>query len=133
MFRAVLFLFAFTMTTQVARVEAQDSAAELFWNCTGTGAKNEVEAAAKSLMCLSYISGSFDMLRMMNDVLNLKAVCVPDDGLSNDQLIRVIVKWIESHPERMHETARSAVLSAMTEAFPCKKVRGSGGVGPTHR
>ena len=120
MLRTALLLFAFTMTTQVSRVEAQKTAAELLWECTGVGAKNAVEAGAQKLVCLGYISGSFDMLRFISDSLKLKAMCWPDAGASNDQMIRVVVKWIERNPELMHEFARAAVFDAVMEAFSCK-------------
>jgi len=48
------------------------------------------------------------------------SICTPDEGLSNDQVRRVVVKWIEGHPEQMHLPGRTAVLRALMDAFPCE-------------
>jgi hypothetical protein len=121
MVRNLLFMLSFMLTSDALTARAQQSAEELLWLCTGARAKNEIEKVPQKLLCVAYVSGAFDMLRLLNDFMDLKAVCAPANGLSNDQLSRVVVKWIENNPERMHESARMAVFAAVREAFPCKK------------
>jgi hypothetical protein len=120
--RNVLFLLSFMVTAETAvTASAQQSSEELLWLCNGTGAKDQIDKITQRLICVSYISGAFDMLRLLSDGMNLKAVCAPARGVSIDQLSRVVVKWIERNPERMHESARTAVMSAVAAAFPCNK------------
>ena len=102
-------------------VQAQQSAEELLWGCTKLGPYSDDVKYFNQIMCISYISGAHDMLRMLSDGFKANLICTPKDGLSNDQLVRVVVKWIEKNPERMHESARMAILSAIGEAFPCTK------------
>jgi hypothetical protein len=47
-------------------------------------------------------------------------VCTPDGG-TNEQIIRVIIKYIEARPARMHESFLRLALEAMVEAWPCPK------------
>lgn len=113
---------ALVMSMQtVSAAQAQQSAEELLWGCTKLGPYSDDVKYVNQLMCISYISGAHDMLRMLSDGLKINVICTPRDGLSNDQLIRVVTKWIEKNPERMHESARMAILSALAEAFPCTK------------
>jgi Rap1a immunity proteins len=46
--------------------------------------------------------------------------CVPD-GLPNGQLAIVAVRFLETHPQRMHEDFMALALQAYREAWPCKK------------
>jgi hypothetical protein len=43
----------------------------------------------------------------------------PWHGISNDQAVRIVVKWLNKHPEDLHQTARVTVLVALRNAFPC--------------
>lgn len=37
------------------------------------------------------------------------------------QMVRVILAYIEGHPERMHEDFRLLAAEAMNKAWPCSK------------
>lgn len=50
----------------------------------------------------------------------LHVVCAPPTA-SNDQVLRVIVHYLESHPERTHEDISVLALAALREAWPCSK------------
>lgn len=109
--------FSLGIATPVA---AQERAEELLWNCSGKAAGNAVEKEARRLHCIGYLQGANDMLRLLNDFLKANLVCAPDEGLSNDQVVRIVMKWIEDNPEKMHIPGRTAVLMALMKAFPCK-------------
>jgi hypothetical protein len=47
-----------------------------------------------------------------------KHLCLPD-GVTPNQAVRVIVKWLEDHPARLHETAVILALDALRDGFPC--------------
>jgi hypothetical protein len=42
------------------------------------------------------------------------------DGVTTGQMIRVIIRYIEARPQRMHEPFRSLALEALFDAWPCK-------------
>jgi hypothetical protein len=46
--------------------------------------------------------------------------CAPKEGISIDQLRRIVVKWIKNNPEAMNWSARQVIDFALHEAFPCK-------------
>src|SRR5262245_66023343 len=48
------------------------------------------------------------------------AFCVPS-GVTNNQAVTVVVKYIEARPERMHESFGMLALEALTAAWPCKR------------
>ena len=45
-------------------------------------------------------------------------VCIPE-GAKSLQWAKVVVKWLNDHPEKLHDPAVIAVYLAMKEAFPC--------------
>jgi len=45
--------------------------------------------------------------------------CRPE-GTILVQNVRVVVKWVKDHPERLHERADRLILQAFNNAFPCK-------------
>ena len=57
-----------------------------------------------------------EMDEMTNQFLN---VCQPD-GVNYGQLLDVFVLYMRKNPEARHESARTLLLSAMSEAFPCE-------------
>ena len=76
----------------------------------------------ESIWCLCYISGFADSLRLSSSLFkpqNQKA-CLPEEGASGEQLVRVVTKWLKAHPESLHESGRMQVMIALTNAFPCK-------------
>jgi len=46
--------------------------------------------------------------------------CVPE-GVTSGQLAAVVTKYMNDHPELLHEQARDIVFTALFEAFPCKE------------
>ena len=47
-------------------------------------------------------------------------VC-PTDGVITGQMIRVVVKFMQDHPERLNLRGTMLVNIALSEAFPCSK------------
>lgn len=45
--------------------------------------------------------------------------CAPD-GVINEQAARVLVKYLRSHPERLHLNLRGLANDAFREAWPCR-------------
>ena len=50
-------------------------------------------------------------------------VCIPE-GVTMGQAIRVVVAYIDQHPERMHERFETLALEVLQQSWPCQKVGG---------
>lgn len=46
-------------------------------------------------------------------------LCLPD-GIGNEQFIRILLKYLDQHPEKLHLPAAQLVYDAMQDVFPCK-------------
>jgi hypothetical protein len=77
------------------------------------------EAERSSMWCLGY------MLGWVNGYTwGATALCVPPDQITALQLVRIVVKYLRDHPQRLHYRRDVLIWSALQEAFPCSK-RGS--------
>jgi hypothetical protein len=45
--------------------------------------------------------------------------CAPVE-VTNNQLVRVVVAFMEANPARLHEDYRSLAMQALRQAWPCK-------------
>ena len=77
--------------------------------------------AFKAGSCFGYIRAANDMYEIM--VINSnRTICIPS-GISGKQLIRIVVKYLNDHPEKLHNPASLLVYEAFQESFPCIKVQ----------
>jgi hypothetical protein len=47
-------------------------------------------------------------------------ICTPD-GVTHAQSVSVAVRYLNSHPERLHQQFSQLVLDAVRDAWPCKR------------
>ena len=47
-------------------------------------------------------------------------VCFPD-GVKLAQAVRVVIRYIDQRPERMHERFEALALEALQQAWPCRR------------
>ena len=85
----------------------------------------------RSMMCLGYITGVTDGIKVatqVNERVNGKPLnlgewggmfCIPD-GVKVGQMLRVVVKYLRDHPEELHNDSAELVVAAFLTAFPCK-------------
>lgn len=72
-------------------------------------------------MCLGYIVGVVDSFNTTSAVKGGNQIfCIPP-GVTSGQLVLVMKKSMQEHPETLHLPASAHTLSALTSAFPCKK------------
>lgn len=90
---------------------------QLLWKCTGQDSPAELGV----LFCVGFISGFMDAFAIIEGMTDRKVrfFCLPKRGISNDQAVRVFVKWATEHPGDLHTTARSTLMIAFTNTFPC--------------
>ena len=68
-------------------------------------------------MCLGYLMGIREAV-VVDNGRNYRA-CLPEE-VTNEELIRVYLRWAENNPNRLHEFAFVGVIGALTEAYPCQ-------------
>ena len=94
------------------------SAASSAQNVPNTGEDFVSNCSKDSDTCQWYLKGFIDghgrALRSSQVVY-----CLPMTGFYIDQLRRVLIKWLEDHPEKLHLGTGEIVETALKEAFPC--------------
>jgi len=61
--------------------------------------------------------GTHDLLSKRNN--SEFFFCLPS-GVTTNQAIMVIVKYLKEHPEKLHNSASTLILLALQKNFPCK-------------
>jgi hypothetical protein len=71
-----------------------------------------------SLYCLSYLTGALDAFRMLDASGHMHLICEPP-GVTGEQLLAVLKKYLNDHPEQLHMQGAGLVLAMMNTAFSC--------------
>ena len=89
--------------------------------CDKLSAEQDSEASNQACMLgRSYVMGVFDMAYSLNQRwMFQKHFCKPND-LDRPQLLVVVKKYMQDHPEQMDFAAAGIVYDALTEAYPCE-------------
>jgi len=62
--------------------------------------------------CFGYVAGVFE---------NVKSkICFPI-GVSHSQAVLVVKKYLQDHPERLHQDASGLIVAPLQMAFPCAR------------
>ncbi|MGA9802939.1 MAG: Rap1a/Tai family immunity protein [Terriglobales bacterium] len=75
--------------------------------------------------CMFYIEGFLDgfWARDNAPIPNTTTVLCYPEGVNTGQMIRVITKWLQDHPARLHEPAWSCIFAAAHDAFACRPAK----------
>jgi hypothetical protein len=117
-----------------AHAKAQYSGNELLRDCSVANSEvTSPDKIAYASHCLGYLRGVADAMEFDIGFRSSEPAsdppsgsvggrsyfpCIPD-GASPDQLARVMVKYLNEHPEKLHQGAIALVLPAFKKAFPC--------------
>jgi hypothetical protein len=66
---------------------------------------------------MGYVEGLMDSARLLAS----KVVCLPN-GVTIGDATKVILKYADTHPEKLHLSKFSEGLLALSEAFPCPRM-----------
>jgi hypothetical protein len=115
-----LFLTLAITCAPVANALAQDisSANFMITFCRGAIEPAMVKAATTAYyegICMGQIEGLAFVAHLLPAQYNS---CRPQ-GVVNAQVMRVVLRYIENKPARLHENFRQLALEAMHEAWPC--------------
>ncbi len=86
---------------------------------------NKRGESAEASYCLGFVNGILLMasdtsVRVEGDSHRSRLPCVPIEGLTSGQAVRVVTKYLNAHPERLHRDAHILVVEALREALPCQ-------------
>lgn len=86
---------------------------------------NPTASYASAGMCMGYLRGfiaghiSTESFYQARFHFSSSLICLPKEW-TTDQAVRIVVKWLNDHPERLHLNEGVLVMQAFQEAFPCK-------------
>ncbi len=76
---------------------------------------------AESIWCIGYVSGFMDSLSISAKVNpGRQPACLPAQGITNDQAIRIFVKYLRENPGQLHESGRMSFMVSLAKVFPCR-------------
>ena len=80
----------------------------------------ESDSAAMYNACAGYIIGIHDYqdALIFSSLLDEPYFCAPDSAKIS-QLVKVVTKYLNEHPEKLHLAAGGLVAAALQEPFPC--------------
>ena len=107
-------MLAGMLTATTARAEFSASGNEMLPICKAFYTANESrrELLVKSAICLGQVTGISSTLHY------LEIVCLPK-GATADQIFRVVLTYLENHPERLHEHFTILAIEGLRGTWPC--------------
>jgi hypothetical protein len=69
--------------------------------------------------CLGYMEGLTHGVMAAEIPQTSKTFCLPSPEVTNQQLVRIVRKYIADHPEKTHEVTAILAVEALRKAFPC--------------
>jgi hypothetical protein len=110
--RNVILIAAIVLPGGAAFAEDRQSANYMMAGCRGILLDH---VPPKLYFDTPYCAGVIDGLGWADS-----GIC-PPAGATSGQAVRVVVKYIDDRPERLHEKFYTLALEALRAAFPCKK------------
>ena len=117
---AAVFSFVGTdATAQRMAPELSDLCAPTVRMMNGDTTLSQIELV-KVNKCVSWVAGYLEAVGQMSAFGGTRVVCLPPDGVNGEIAIRLVMNFMRAHPEYQNQTARSNMLAALQEFFPCK-------------
>lgn len=119
----ILFLspYAFASTAQIDGNDLIQKC-HYFFTEDGSRATTDLEKLDEGF-CAGYLSGVTDVEHMWKSVEGKSSkashYCEPEE-VTNGQILRILKKWLDDNPNKLHERADLIIHLALLEAFPCK-------------
>ncbi len=77
--------------------------------------------AGNSMYCFGLMQGIISLNKLYEVPLRNNALfCTPHSNITNGQAARIVVKYLQEHPEMLHEPDFAITINALIEAFPCQ-------------
>ena len=101
----------------------------MFFSCFVTQAQKgnqllrecETNADGSQGFCFGYISGFAAGYSWVEATANSCQLWQRPPDVDSDQLVRVVTKWLQDNPQRLHEHADILMMDTFIEYFSCPK------------
>ena len=120
---ALLFTGSPIRSQRPSEAKATGTGVELLAQCeltlgVGTGSTNDqpIDRGFAIGYCIGLVSGVSATANYAGDI---PLVCEPDGQITTGQEVRIVVKFLQDHPEQLHGLDSSLVFAALQTAFPC--------------
>jgi hypothetical protein len=71
--------------------------------------------------CIGKVAGVRNTLVYLSDMeATPKLLCANGAFITNDQSVRIVVKYLIDHPKDLHMEPTALIMMALMDAFPCK-------------
>jgi hypothetical protein len=112
----VRFILASVLFLTLTSAEARDvDTGNFFLPWCQKAISNPVDFA--SGVCMGIVRATSIMGRTIEGPLHL---CVPDEA-TNGQMLRIVVRYLDEHPEELHLPFQILAWRALSGAWPCSK------------
>jgi hypothetical protein len=117
----ILFLCVFAVGSSIGSRSPQSEPT------TGSGLLGSCQISVRSSDDRSYNENSFEAWRdgfcigLVTGVSSTSPHVCPAEGVTTGQEKRVVLKYLQDHPEELHLDDALLVERALTKAFPCQK------------
>jgi hypothetical protein len=109
-----------------ACTHAQDTGIDLQHECQAVLATDRTtEQSIQASHCLGYISGAAFSISMWQGFNKGKSrgledvpACLPEKG-TNEEYIKVVLRYLDKNPNRLHVSYGVLVFLAFNDAYPC--------------
>jgi len=117
----VVLLFSFNQARAVGSDGYFVSGSELLERCEAYLGDDTNANIASGNACAGYVEGIVDEHNTFVNWGEIKPAwwCVSKHS-NLGQLIHVVTKYLQEHPEDLHQTASGLTVIALTDAFPCE-------------
>ena len=107
-----LVLFSSSIHADGNKLLEQCIAAERFFDT------QEIQNEFRIGMCLGLVQGVRNTMQVMGNDGSIK-VCLPENGIDNEQASRIVVSYLEKNPASLHEDEVVLTMLAFIDAYPC--------------
>jgi hypothetical protein len=113
--KCILVLVFLGSVAWVQPASAQTSGNDLRDQCE---AATRRETGIKAGLCIGFINGYQQLAVMLPASANIKLACWPD-GATPIQIAKIVVRYLDQHPEKLHLPAAQLIYDATSDVFPC--------------
>ena len=99
------------------RLLAQCRSAERFINKTQAVDHGEILNAG---ICIGMTRGIIEAMTVFSKNSSELNACFPKGGIGVDRGIRIVIKYLEDHPEGLYQPDTALMMLALLDAYPCR-------------
>lgn len=106
--------------------QAAVNGAELLARCTAAeksldGTQLSGEEMLDGMWCMGYLSGLLDGFGVGGyKIGNDRAVCPPAEGLTREQALRSVTRWLRENPDALQKSGRRGAILALSRTYSCR-------------